>query len=58
MFTAQLVVYVSAGALASVIVIVNVVPLYAICTFSTSPLCRFTPPPSVVAGIVGEAPSV
>src|SRR6266404_1156786 len=28
------------------------------CTWKISPLCRFTPPPNVIAGLVGEAPLV
>src|SRR5208282_5779375 len=43
----------------SVIVHDNVVPLYVICTFMMSPLCRFTPELVMsTAGTVGEAPSV
>jgi hypothetical protein len=48
-----------APVVASVIVQLSVVPLYVICTFITSPLCRFTPELVIsTAGIVGEAPSV
>jgi len=42
----------------SVMVMVSVVPSYVMCTWKISPLCRFTPPPSVIAGLVGDAPLV
>src|SRR3981189_2555697 len=42
----------------SVMVIVSVVPSYVMCTWKMSPLCRFTPPPSVTAGLVGDTPLV
>src|SRR5436309_15063150 len=58
MFIGQLIVNVSAGTLASVMVIVRVVPSYVMCTLKTSPLCRFTPPPSATAGVVGSAPLI
>ena len=48
----------SAGVVVSVMVMVSVVPSYVICTWKTSPLCRLTPPPRVVAGTVGVAPLV
>ncbi len=50
MLTGNEMVNVSADTTVSVIVMVRFVPSDVIGTWKISPLCRFTPPPNVVAG--------